>query len=84
MKVLSLDIHFHLPDDFVGDANDALQHLINYRREQGLTNFKHNVAEPAASIWEGFLSAVPDGYRLYGKAGVNEYDGDSQTWRVLG
>lgn len=32
MKYLRLNIHYKLPDDFEGDMNDAIEHLLKYRR----------------------------------------------------
>lgn len=32
MKYLRLDLHYKLPDDFEGDVNDAIEHLLKYRR----------------------------------------------------
>jgi hypothetical protein len=32
MKKLHLNINYRLPDDFEGDTNDAIEHMLNYRR----------------------------------------------------
>lgn len=80
MKILRLDTYFLLPDDFEGDVNDAIQALIDYRKEKKLSKFQKN-EEPAKAWedmspiekWNCFCQATQQGFKHVGSASCSEF-----------
>jgi len=90
MKVLHLNSYFLLPDDFDGDVNDAIQCLLEYRKNRNLTEFKNDNSsdKPWEELsqnekWERFCEATQKGLRHTGSACFSEFDDNTKEWRSL-
>ena len=81
MKVLTIDIHFKLPDDFEGGLTEALEEYVKYRKENNLpampdpegevkTNISHD--EYTSNRWKTFLEAIKEGKKVYGMFDVSK------------
>jgi hypothetical protein len=77
MKNLHLNIYYKLPDDFEGDTNDAIEHMLNYRRgeKNHKDDFKH---DPDKDVYHNWWEMVNTTDRvLLGKYSLLEYtDGE--------
>jgi hypothetical protein len=53
MKNLHLNIYYKLPDDFEGDTNDAIEHMLNYRRgeKNHKVDFKYDPSKDVYDNW---------------------------------
>lgn len=82
MKVLSMNIHFLLPDNFNGNLNDALEEIIKYRKSKNLTKYKaiELDRDDKISRWQTFLSVIQEGFRLYGGIFVGEWNSENKKW----
>jgi hypothetical protein len=84
MKVLSMNIHFLLPDDFDGNLNGALLEIIKYRRSRQSPDYpSKNILtyDDKKDLWNGFLKAKDEGFKLYGGAFLGEWDENTLTWK---
>jgi hypothetical protein len=72
MKYLKLDIHYKLPDDFEGDENDAIEHLLKYRRSEKLhkIDFIHDPNEDLYSNWWKMINTTDR--VLFGKVSLSK------------
>ena len=95
MKVLSMHMNFQLPDDFEGDLNDALEELVKYRKDKGLTNptedptpeyneEENKILNSAVDIaWHHFWLNIKDGvHKFHGHLSIGELMPDN-TWRKI-
>jgi hypothetical protein len=86
MKVLSMNFYFLLPDDFDGNLNGALLEIVKYRRHQKSPDYplKNNMTdEDKKNLFNDFLKAQSEGFKLYGGAFLGEWDEKSLTWKRL-
>jgi hypothetical protein len=53
MKQLHLNIYYKLPEDFQGDTNDAIEHMLNYRRgeKNHKVDFKYDPSKDVYDNW---------------------------------
>lgn len=61
MKILQIAGYFLLPDDFNGTNEDALDLLVEYRKNKGYTGNKTGQIRPDATfdnMWETFIYCV--------------------------
>ena len=82
-KVLSLNLHYLLPEDFSGTAEEAVQELVKNNNLDRL-----NISTPKKveritlrDIWEKFQNVVQCGHKSYGYCSYVEYDGDN--WKTI-
>jgi len=73
MKVLSLDLHFLLPDDFDGDFDDALMEIIKYRKSLPNSSKLPPLSDLPDSSWGSFLIAIKQGYKIHGGGFLGEW-----------
>lgn len=82
MKLLTLNIHFKLPDNFEGDEDDAIQALLDYRRSEKNHNsdYRYN---PNLGIYDNWWEMVHNTDRtLLGTLGVYKLN-DKGEWEEL-
>ncbi len=78
MKMLLLNICFKLPDDFQGDANDAIERMVEYRRssKNHETDFTY---DPTKEVYDNWWDMVTTTDRiLHGQLQLAELKG--QKW----
>lgn len=82
-----MNFYFLLPDDFVGNYNDALRELIKYREEKELPNNPVDVENKTAmkddgsdSLWNEFLAAIEKEKRFCGDVAFGAWDSEKNKW----
>lgn len=83
-KLLYLDLFFELPENFEGDLTDAIQALVDYRRNEE----KQHTCEPVdltqtGDEWLDFLNARLHGFRIVGQAGMAKYNEELEDWEDI-
>lgn len=80
MKMLSLNIYYKLPDNFDGDMNDAIEHMLKYRRSEKnhTDNFKH---DPVQDIYANWWDMIHQTDRpLFGEVQYAKLDKKQNKW----
>lgn len=79
MKYLNLDVHYRLPDDFEGDLNDAIEHMLKYRRSE--KNHQHDFKyDPLKNGYDNWWEMVNSTDRvLFGSVFLGRLDGKEWT-----
>lgn len=74
-KLLKLNICYKLPDDFNGDLNDAIEHLLNYRRSKK-NHDKHFKSDPNKDVYSNWWDMIHETDRiLFGEVSLAEFNG---------
>lgn len=90
LKFLRMDSYFKLPDDFEGNASDAIGELLKYRESKNLKEFGRvgsKMPQPWSEMsdadkWNAFVNGMSEGYQHVGKVGLIELtDGE---WKIIG
>lgn len=91
VKILRMDFFFLLPDDFLGDYNDALRELIKYREENKLparpvdldTKPVHSPdCSNAQILWDEFIKSC-ESQRFHGNVVFGSWNELSQQWEPI-
>lgn len=79
MKILRLDIAFRLPDNFLGDLNDAFDEIVKYRKKEKSFAPKsqkiddtHYSIKSKDKIFKDFLENTKNGAFLHGVVQIGD------------
>lgn len=85
-KMLFLNVRFSLPDDFDGDLNDAIAHMLDYRLNKGAVKpipfVDYNANNIDDEYWYMLLNNVneEEKKRLHGGVGLFQYNSEKRCW----